>query len=121
MQVFTAWPALIAQSLSLTIPKLRVQVQPSEANVIKLFTVVIYCHSIVVLSFCVIKFYYLGNYCGMAVNYHWPMEANLNTAVIYHIILTLESVATLVNYCRIFITSAPGGIKGQKSICILVI
>jgi hypothetical protein len=40
------------------------------ANVIKLFTAVIYCHSMVIPSFCVIKLYYLGNYHGMAVNYH---------------------------------------------------
>ncbi len=40
------------------------------ANVIKLFTMVIYCHSMVIPSFCVIKLYYLGNYHGMAVNYH---------------------------------------------------
>ncbi len=42
----------------------------SGANVIKLFTVVIYYHSMVIPSFCVIKLYYLGNYLGMAVNYH---------------------------------------------------
>ncbi len=40
------------------------------ANFIKLLTVVIYCHSIITPSFCVIKLYYLGNYHGMAVNYH---------------------------------------------------
>ncbi len=40
------------------------------ANVIKLLTAVIYHHSTVIPSFCVIKLYYLGNYCGMAVNYH---------------------------------------------------
>ena len=45
-------------------------VLPSGANVIKLFTMVIYCHSMVIPSFCVIKLYYLGNYHGMAVNYH---------------------------------------------------
>ncbi len=43
--------------------------QPPGANVIKLFTAVIYCHSMVIPSFCVIKLYYLGNYHGMAVNY----------------------------------------------------
>jgi hypothetical protein len=42
---------------------------PGE-NVIKLFTMMIYCHSMVTLSFCVKKLYYLGNYCGMTVNYH---------------------------------------------------
>jgi hypothetical protein len=40
------------------------------ANVIKLFTAVIYHHSMVILSFYVIKLYYSENYCGMAVNYH---------------------------------------------------
>ena len=45
-------------------------VQAPGANVIKLFTMVIYCHSMVIPSFCVIKLYYLGNYHGMAVNYH---------------------------------------------------
>jgi hypothetical protein len=39
------------------------------ANVIKLFTAVIYHHSMVVPSFCVIKLFNLGNYSGMAVNY----------------------------------------------------
>jgi hypothetical protein len=43
---------------------------PPGGNVIKLFTVVIYHHSMVILSFCVIKMYYPGNYNGMAVNYH---------------------------------------------------
>jgi hypothetical protein len=40
------------------------------ANVIKLFTMVIYCYSMLIPSFCVIKLYYLGNYRDMAVNYH---------------------------------------------------
>jgi hypothetical protein len=40
------------------------------ANVIKQNTTVIYCHSMVIPSFCVIKLYYLGNYHGMTVNYH---------------------------------------------------
>jgi hypothetical protein len=40
------------------------------ANAIKLFTKVIYHHSMVIMSFCVIKLYYLGNYHGMAVNIH---------------------------------------------------
>jgi hypothetical protein len=40
------------------------------ANVIKLFTVVICCHSMVIPLFCVINLYYFGNYHGMAVNYH---------------------------------------------------
>ncbi len=47
------------------------------ANAMKHFTVVIYCHSMVILSFCVIKLYYLGNYCGMAVNYHGISVTNV--------------------------------------------
>jgi hypothetical protein len=39
------------------------------ANVIKLFTMVIYHHSMAMPSFCVIKLCYLENYCVMAVNY----------------------------------------------------
>ncbi len=40
------------------------------ADVIKLVTAVIYCHSMVIPTFRDIKLYYLGNYHGMAVNYH---------------------------------------------------
>ncbi len=59
------------------------------ANVIKLFTAVIYCHSMVISSFCGgIKWYYYGNYHGMFVS---------NTMVIYHGILTLEKVGSAVN------------------------
>jgi hypothetical protein len=50
--------------------KAKILILTSGPNVIKLFTAVIYCHSIVILSFCVIKLYYFGNYRGMAVNYH---------------------------------------------------
>ncbi len=56
-------------------------VDPMGPNVIKLFTVVIYRHSMVIQSFCVIKQHYLGNYCRMAVNDH---RNN------YNIVLTLE-------------------------------
>jgi hypothetical protein len=41
---------------------------PPRANVIKLFTMVIYHHSTIIPSFCVIELYYLGNYNGMAIN-----------------------------------------------------
>jgi hypothetical protein len=53
------------------------------ANVIKLFSAVIYCHSMVIPSLCVIKLYFLGKYHGMAVNYHgvvlkhWPINSSL--------------------------------------------
>jgi hypothetical protein len=40
------------------------------ANAIKLFSKVIYHHSMVIMSFCVIKLHNLGNYHGMAVNIH---------------------------------------------------
>ncbi len=40
------------------------------ANIIKHFTMVIYCHSMVILSFSVIKLYHLGNYYGIAVTYN---------------------------------------------------
>ena len=42
----------------------------SGPNVIKLFTTVIYHHSMVMPSLCVIKLCYPENYHGMAVNYH---------------------------------------------------
>ncbi len=76
---------------------------------------VIYCHSMVLLSFCAIMLYYHGNYCVMAIYYHGkgfislPMVANLNMSVIYCGILTLENVGAAVNYCGIFITLAPVG------------
>ncbi len=35
------------------------------------------------------------------------MLANLNTAVIYHIILTLENVGTAVNYSLYFYSTGP--------------
>jgi len=44
-------------------------VQATGPNVINIFTAVIYCHSMAILSFCVIKQHYLGNYRRMAVNY----------------------------------------------------
>jgi hypothetical protein len=46
-------------------------------NVIKHFPMLIYCQSTGILTFCVIKLYYLENYCGMAVNYHSICETNV--------------------------------------------
>jgi hypothetical protein len=63
----------------------------------KLYTTVIYCHFTVIPSFCVIKGYYYGKYCGMLVS---------NTMVIYHGILTLEKVGATVNCHGIFIPLA---------------
>ncbi len=69
----------------------------SGANVIKLFTAVIYCDYTTIPLFCVMKWYSYGNYSGMLVS---------NTMVIYHGILTLEKGGTRVNYRGIFITLA---------------
>ncbi len=44
------------------------QFLPPGPHVIKLFTVVIYCYSMVILSFCVIKQHYLCYNCRMARN-----------------------------------------------------
>ncbi len=54
----------------------------------------IYCHFMVLLSFCVIKQYYHEDYKIMAVNYNGKKFYNIgpwwqNTMVIYHDILTL--------------------------------
>ena len=69
------------------------------------FTAVIYCLFILVYHHCVIQLHYLGNYHGMAVNYHGKMRVN------YRGILNLEKVGfyylgNLPWYC--FITLAPG-------------
>jgi hypothetical protein len=48
-----------------------------SVKVIKLLTAVIYCHSMTILSFCVIKRYNLGNYHRMAVNWHAKMFCNI--------------------------------------------
>jgi len=67
--------------------------------VIKLFTTVIYCHFMVMLSFCIIKQHYLGNYCRMVVNYNGICVNNAKMVVIFFnlksffkVILTLEKV-----------------------------
>jgi hypothetical protein len=52
---------------------------------------------LIIPSFCVIKLYYYGKYCGMLVS---------NTMVIYGGILTLGKVATALNYHGIFIILA---------------
>jgi hypothetical protein len=64
-----------------------------EPNVIKLFTMVVYHHPMIITSFYVVKLYYRGNFHGMEVNYSG--------------ILTLEKEGSkLMWYC--FIISAPG-------------
>jgi hypothetical protein len=57
------------------------------------YKTLIYCHSTVMPSFCVIKQYYDNNYCGMAVS---------NTIIIYGGISTLKTtgifITLAVNY-----------------------
>jgi hypothetical protein len=64
---------------------------------------VIYCHSTVILSLCVIKLYYHGNYCEMAVNYKGICEISVikhnltKMEVNYRGILNLEKLG--FQYC----------------------
>jgi hypothetical protein len=75
------------------------------ANVMKLFTIIIYYHFTIIPSFCVIKNYH-NNFHVMAVNYCGIFTAQesiiknaiSNTFVIYHDILNLEKIGTVVNY-----------------------
>ncbi len=53
------------------------QVLPPGPYGIKLFSEANYHHSMVLPSFCVIKQHFLGNYCGMAVNYHSIVVTNV--------------------------------------------
>jgi hypothetical protein len=59
---------MAVKSKELMQKKIYLSMKPG-ANLIKRFTTVIYQHSTVIPSFCVIKLNYLINYCGMAVNY----------------------------------------------------
>jgi hypothetical protein len=53
----------------------------SGTNLIKLFTEVVFNHSKVLTSFCVIKQYYNSNYCIMAVNCHCKKFHNISYSV----------------------------------------
>jgi hypothetical protein len=65
-----------------------------EPNVIKLFTMVVYHHPMLITSFCVVKLYY----CGMEVNYSG--------------ILTLEKEGSkLMWYCFIILAPSANAIK----------
>jgi hypothetical protein len=86
-------------------------------NIIKLFTTVIYRHSKVIPSFFVIKQQYLGNYCGMAVNYHGIFVTNVikhnltynNSNILHHFNPRKSRVKiTAVIYHSIFVTLVPG-------------
>jgi hypothetical protein len=73
--------------------------------VIKLFIMVIYHLSMVMISFCAEKPYYLKNYCGMAVNCFItfaPDKAIPKTPVICYRILTQGKEGTTVNDYIIF-------------------
>jgi hypothetical protein len=56
-------------------------------KIIKLFAVIIYCHSTVLPSLGVLTQYYANNYCGIEVNY---IGQGVKTITIYHGILILE-------------------------------
>jgi len=61
------------------------------------------------LSFCVMNLYYRSNYWRMVVNFITLVHGyKLNYLVMYIRNLTIENVGTVVNYCGIFVTSAPG-------------
>jgi hypothetical protein len=77
----------------------------SGANVIKLFTSVIYRHSMVILSLCVIKLCYLGINHEMAVNYHgkkfynigpWCQSSNLYLNVHFSTPVLIRHLKTIV-------------------------
>jgi hypothetical protein len=52
-------------------------VQATGVNIIKLFTMVISCHFMVMSTFCVIKLHYHGNCLGMAVYYQGKKLYNI--------------------------------------------
>jgi hypothetical protein len=62
------------------------------------YKILIYCHSTVTSSFCVIKQYYGGNYHGMAVS---------NTTVIYSGISTLEITGNFITLAEITLVFEP--------------
>ncbi len=78
---------------------------------------VIYHHSMVIPSFCVMKEHNLGNYCRMALNYHGihvtnviKHNLNLNERNILHLFNPGKSRVKIavVIYHGVFITLAPG-------------
>jgi hypothetical protein len=54
--------------------------------------VVIYCHFKVIPSYCTIELFYLGNYHGIAVNYHGICVTNK---------ISVQYFSMAVNYCGI--------------------
>jgi hypothetical protein len=49
----------------------------AASYVMRLFTIVVYCHSMVLLEFFVVKQYYSCNFHRMAVNYHDKRFCNI--------------------------------------------
>jgi hypothetical protein len=71
----------------------------------------------VIPSFCVLKQHYLGNYCGMAVNYHGICVTNVinnnltenDSNILHHLIPRKSRVKiTAIIFSSISITLAPG-------------
>ncbi len=84
------------------------KIMTPAANVIKPFTGVIYWHSIILLTFCVIKLLSnSSNFPGHCFITLAPVKAIPFTVAIYGHILTLEKEVTTVNYLGIFMTLAP--------------
>jgi hypothetical protein len=91
-------------------------VQAPGANVITDFTMVIYCHSTVLLLFGVIKQYYCGNYHRVTVNYLGKKFANIGLGGKLKYrgnLLCCSNLPWYVNpgkckHCGIFITLAQG-------------
>jgi hypothetical protein len=95
-------PSVLNDNLKNVLFHCKCQCLKPGANVIKLFTMVIYRHSMVIVSFCVIKHYYYIKYHRMAVNYCGKKFYNIGpriqrdktslSLIKYHSILTLELV-----------------------------
>jgi hypothetical protein len=58
--------------------KFKLYQTPARADVINIFTVVIYLHSMVIPLFFVVNLYYHGNYCEMAVYYYGKKFFNID-------------------------------------------
>ncbi len=77
-QCFSKW--LFCHSREKGTNKLLIKLMP-WANVIKLFTAVFFRHSMVILSFCVIKHYYYGKYHRMAINCRGKKFSNIGPRI----------------------------------------
>ncbi len=105
---------LLLQSLTfkanLTLSHFHIE-SPPRPNLIKLFTTVIYRHSVVIPSLCVVKLYHLFSYRGMTVNYdckeflHCPMVANFRKYryKLLRYFITLPRGAFIINHYVVII------------------